>query len=83
MEKTLNIFKAQQAKNLEILNNLSAFLQQGETFGIQMEPHLLQKLAIAKENAANGKLHIALIGGFSEGKHPLQRHGWRNWIRRA
>lgn len=68
MEKTLDIFKTQQAKNLEILNNLSEFLQQGEAFGIQMEPHLLQKLAIAKENAANSKLHIALIGGFSEGK---------------
>ncbi|MRS89550.1 labile enterotoxin output A [Enterobacteriaceae bacterium RIT714] len=68
MEKTLDIFKSQQAKNLEILNNLNAFLQQGEAFGIQMDPHLLHKLQMAKENASNGKLHIALIGGFSEGK---------------
>ncbi|MBL5965444.1 50S ribosome-binding GTPase [Lelliottia amnigena] len=68
MEKTLDVFKSQQAKNLEILNNLNAFLQQGEAFGIQTEPHLLQKLQTAKENASNGKLHIALIGGFSEGK---------------
>ncbi|MEL1221475.1 LeoA/HP0731 family dynamin-like GTPase [Aeromonas hydrophila] len=68
MEKTLDVFKSQQAKNLEILTNLNAFLQQGEAFGIQMDPHLLHKLEMAKENAANGKLHIALIGGFSEGK---------------
>ncbi|MFM5699054.1 LeoA/HP0731 family dynamin-like GTPase [Aeromonas veronii] len=68
MEKTLDVFKSQQAKNLEILTNLNAFLLQGEAFGIQMDPHLLHKLEMAKENAANGKLHIALIGGFSEGK---------------
>ena len=68
MEKTLDVFKSQQAKNLEILNNLNAFLQQGEAFGVQKEPQLLQKLQMAKENAANGKLKIALIGGFSEGK---------------
>lgn len=68
MEKTLDVFKSQQAKNLEILTNLNAFLLQGEAFGIQIDPHLLHKLEMAKENAANGKLHIALIGGFSEGK---------------
>lgn len=68
MEKTLDVFKSQQAKNFEILTNLNAFLLQGEAFGIQMDPHLLHKLEMAKENAANGKLHIALIGGFSEGK---------------
>ena len=29
MEKTLDVFKSQQAKNLEILTNLNAFLLQG------------------------------------------------------
>lgn len=48
MEKTLDVFKSQQAKNLEILTNLNAFLLQGEAFGIQMDPHLLHKLEMAK-----------------------------------
>ncbi|MDR2263940.1 MAG: 50S ribosome-binding GTPase [Enterobacter asburiae] len=68
MEKTLDVFKTQQTQNIELLNNLSHFLQQGESVGVQMDPKLLQKLQAAKESAANGKLHIALIGGFSEGK---------------
>lgn len=83
MEKTLDVFKSQQAKNLEILNNLNAFLQQGEAFGVQIEPQLLQKLQMAKENAANGKLKIALIGGFSEGKTSIAAAGWKSWTSRA
>ncbi|MRS14252.1 labile enterotoxin output A [Enterobacteriaceae bacterium RIT691] len=68
MEKTLDAFKTQQTQNIELLNNLCEFLQQGESVGIQIDPKLLQKLQTAKESAVNGKLHIALIGGFSEGK---------------
>ncbi|QUG74695.1 labile enterotoxin output A [Erwinia sp. E602] len=68
MEKTLDIFKTQQAKNLELLNSLSEFLQRGESVGVQVDTRMTQKLQAAKDNAANGKLQIALIGGFSEGK---------------
>ncbi|MCY1697273.1 dynamin family protein [Lelliottia sp. SL45] len=68
MEHTLDIFKSQKSKNIETLNNLKVFLQQGKELGIEIEPYLLHKLEIAQESAANGKLHIALIGGFSEGK---------------
>ncbi|WP_264160609.1 LeoA/HP0731 family dynamin-like GTPase [Edwardsiella piscicida] len=68
MEKTLDAFKIQQKQNIALLNNLSEFLQQGESVGVQMDPKLLQKLQTAKQSAVNGKLHIALIGGFSEGK---------------
>ncbi|MER0125154.1 LeoA/HP0731 family dynamin-like GTPase [Franconibacter daqui] len=68
MEKTLDAFKTQQARTLDILNNLSAFLQQGEEVGIQLDTQLLNKLQMAKQSAADSKLRIALIGGFSEGK---------------
>ncbi|MBA0171215.1 LeoA/HP0731 family dynamin-like GTPase [Pectobacterium polaris] len=68
MKKTLDVFKTQQTQNIALLNSLSDFLQQGESVGVQMDPKLFHKLQAAKESAANGKLHIALIGGFSEGK---------------
>ncbi|PKE30713.1 labile enterotoxin output A [Rahnella sp. AA] len=68
MEKTLNAFKSRQSRALDILNSLSAFLKQGEEFGIQMDTQLNNKLQTAIHTAANEKLKIALIGGFSEGK---------------
>lgn len=68
MEKTLDVFRKQQTQNITLLDNLSEFLLAGESAGVQLDPKLLQKLQAAKESASNGKLHIALIGGFSEGK---------------
>ena len=68
MEKTLEAFKAQQLRNIYILDGLTAFLEQGEKVGVPVDVQLIHKIEAAKENAANGKLKIALIGGFSEGK---------------
>ncbi|ACX87470.1 labile enterotoxin output A [Pectobacterium parmentieri WPP163] len=68
MEKTLDAFKAQQLRNIYILDELTAFLEQGEKVGVPVDVQLIHKIEAAKENAANGKLKIALIGGFSEGK---------------
>lgn len=68
MEKTLEAFKAQQLRNIYILDELTAFLEQGEKVGVPVDVQLIHKIEAAKENAANGKLKIALIGGFSEGK---------------
>ncbi|MCQ8228708.1 LeoA/HP0731 family dynamin-like GTPase [Pantoea trifolii] len=68
MEKTLDIFKAQQFRNVHILDELTAFLEQGEKVGVPVDVQLINKIEAAKENATNGKLKIALIGGFSEGK---------------
>ena len=68
MEKTLDVFKSQQSRTLDVLNNLSVFLKQGEEFGIEMDTNLVNKLDTAIHTAANEKLKIALIGGFSEGK---------------
>lgn len=68
MEKTIDAFKAQQSRNIHILDELTAFLEQGEKVGVPVDIQLTHKIEAAKENAANGKLKIALIGGFSEGK---------------
>lgn len=68
MEKTLDVFKVQQSRNVHILDELTAFLEQGEKVGVPVDVQLINKIEAAKENAANGKLKIALIGGFSEGK---------------
>lgn len=68
MEKTLDVFKTQQAQSIELLNNLIDFLRQGESVGIPVDPVLSDKLLVARDKAAGGRLHIALIGGFSEGK---------------
>lgn len=68
MDKTLEAFKAQQLRNIYILDELTAFLEQGEKVGVPVDVQLIHKIEAAKENAANGKLKIALIGGFSEGK---------------
>ncbi|MEB5705852.1 LeoA/HP0731 family dynamin-like GTPase [Pantoea anthophila] len=68
MEKTLDVFKAQQSQNVHILEELTAFLEQGEKVGVPVDVQLIKKIEAAKENVANGKLKIALIGGFSEGK---------------
>lgn len=68
MEKTLDVFKAQQSRNVHILDELTAFLEQGEKVGVPVDVQLINKIESAKKNAAKGKLKIALIGGFSEGK---------------
>ncbi|MEY4978994.1 MAG: hypothetical protein RLZZ352_1264 [Pseudomonadota bacterium] len=68
MENTLNIFKSQQERSVELLAKLLAFLDQGEAVGISIDPALKNKLKNAIDSVAGEKLKVALIGGFSEGK---------------
>ncbi|ECQ3650473.1 labile enterotoxin output A [Salmonella enterica] len=68
MEKTLDVFKTRQTQSTELLDRLIDFLQQGEAVGVGADPVLLQKLKAARDRTAGGRLHIALTGGFSEGK---------------
>lgn len=67
MEKTLDVYKAQQSKSLNLLERLSDFLRQGEELDVKIDPELKKKLQTVI-HVASGKLKIALIGGFSEGK---------------
>lgn len=68
MENTLDTFKAQQARSIELLGKLLAFLDQGEAAGVPVDPALKGKLQTAIDSVAGEKLNVALIGGFSEGK---------------
>jgi hypothetical protein len=65
---TLNEFKKQQSKEIEILNNLSSFLEMGENLGVELDKTIKEKLLKAINEVEIEKLRVALIGGFSEGK---------------
>ncbi|WP_339690282.1 LeoA/HP0731 family dynamin-like GTPase [uncultured Pseudoalteromonas sp.] len=68
METTLKTFNTQKESTLNILNQLHAFLLQGEGLGINIDPSLVNKLDTAIKSLSDDNLKIALIGGFSEGK---------------
>jgi hypothetical protein len=68
MKQTFDSFKQRQAGTLTVLQNLHAFLEQGESFGVEIDANLKAKLAGAIRDVEGGKLRVALIGGFSEGK---------------
>ncbi|WP_213607900.1 LeoA/HP0731 family dynamin-like GTPase [Pseudoalteromonas sp.] len=68
MEATLKTFNTQKESTLNILNQLHAFLLQGEGLGINIDSSLVNKLDTAIKSLSDDNLKIALIGGFSEGK---------------
>jgi len=68
MEETLKTFNTQKESTLNILNQLHAFLLQGEGVGINIDSSLINKLDTAIKSLSDDNLKIALIGGFSEGK---------------
>lgn len=67
MTDTIKVYQDQKQKLLGLLEKLNAFIKQGDEFGLDLPKEMYAKL----ENAAkltDGKLKIALVGGFSEGK---------------
>ena len=68
MENTLDTFKAQQERTLQLLGKLQHFLGQGADAGVSIDPTLNSKLQSAIASVSGEKLKVALIGGFSEGK---------------
>ncbi|WP_313316096.1 LeoA/HP0731 family dynamin-like GTPase [Pulveribacter sp.] len=68
MTTAIQSFKQQKQLALAILTNLSAFVQEGGSLGIQVHRDLVAKLQNAVKSATEQKLKVALIGGFSEGK---------------
>lgn len=68
MQSTLELFLNQNTKAVALLSKLAVFLEQGLALGVNIDSSLLEKLKHVRENVADGKLRIALIGGFSEGK---------------
>lgn len=68
MDKTINEFELSKQKARQILTKLQDFLSLGEEAGAEIEANLKDKLHTALREVDGGKLKIALIGGFSEGK---------------
>lgn len=54
----------------EEIADIRSFLDAGEAMGISLPPHLREKLDRI-EHASGGKLRVALVGAFSEGKTSL------------
>ncbi len=68
MKQTINEFQKSKEKAGQVLEKLQAFLLLGEEAGAEIEANLKTKLETAFSEVDTGKLKIALIGGFSEGK---------------
>jgi len=68
MQQTLNSFRQRQKNTLKTLEDLRAFLDEGESYGVEIDPNVKTKLADVIHNVKNDKLRVVLIGGFSEGK---------------
>ena len=66
MEATLDAFKRQQKTASDVQGKLLDFLAEGEAAGVTIDPAL--KLKLQKSIEGSGKLKVALVGGFSEGK---------------
>lgn len=68
MTSSIHSFEQQKQEALNILYSLTAFVTEGRDLGIQLHPELAEKLQKSIQSAADQKLKVALIGGFSEGK---------------
>lgn len=68
MNNTIQEFEISKQKAANILSQLVSFLKLGEDAGIYIEDNLKEKIEHALSSVDSGKLKIALIGGFSEGK---------------
>ncbi|WP_298443888.1 LeoA/HP0731 family dynamin-like GTPase [uncultured Ferrimonas sp.] len=68
MNQTLQEFESSKQQARDLLDKLGQFLQQGEDAGAPIEASLKKKLKAALDTVDNGKLKMALVGGFSEGK---------------
>jgi GTPase SAR1 family protein len=66
--ETIDAFKKQQSQTIDALKRLFVFLQEGEQFGVEVDPKFKLKLETGIRTTANEKLKVVLIGGFSEGK---------------
>ncbi|GAA9033182.1 50S ribosome-binding GTPase [Helicobacter pylori] len=68
MNETLKQFQEIQKRNQENLEKLLDFIKTGEKYGIHIEESFKAKINSAIQSAADQKLMVALVGGFSEGK---------------
>ncbi|PKG59009.1 LeoA/HP0731 family dynamin-like GTPase [Shewanella sp. GutDb-MelDb] len=68
MIETINEFESSKQQARILLEKLVTFLQLGVDAGADIDANLTAKLEHALSTVDQGKLKIALVGGFSEGK---------------
>lgn len=66
--ETIEQFKAEQERIINILERLEKFIIDGQRFGITLDEILNKKILNEISGIKSEKLKVALIGGFSEGK---------------
>jgi len=69
--ETIDEFKRQQAHTVNLLKQLLDFIQEGERYGIEIEPKLKLKIETGIKTTSDDKLKVVLIGPYSEGKTSL------------
>ena len=69
--ETVEQFREEQSKVVEILQRLLKFVQDGQKFGVRVDDNLISKITTGIDEEKSKKLKVALIGGFSEGKTSL------------
>lgn len=72
---TQKAFTQAKAKSLELLQKLEQFLQNGEKLGVEIHPHLKEKISTTIAQKQGDKLKIALIGGTLRAKLLSQERG--------
>lgn len=66
--ETIEQFKQEQAKTIEILERLLEFVKEGQRFDVTDKEGLLTKISAGINDVKSSKLKVVLVGGFSEGK---------------
>lgn len=82
MKQTVESYKQRQAETMKVLKELGKFLAEGESYGIQVDANIKDKLERAVHSVQDNKLRIALVGGFSEGKTAIAA-AWLERLDRA
>ena len=70
--ETIDYFKQQQTRTIEILERLLGFLKDGQKFGIVLNEEITNKIEVGINTITSEKLKVALVGGFSEGKTSIE-----------
>lgn len=65
--KTVDLFLQEQKSALKRLQDIEAWLVRGKSFGLSLD-ELLDKVNNSRKGIEEGRIRIALLGGFSEGK---------------
>lgn len=64
----IDLFDERKCRTVNILNELLAFVEDGDKYGLSFDASLIDKIRNSLDEVSNKKMKIVLTGGFSEGK---------------